>query len=366
MVGDYFFVSKTAYGNGRGPQAGDIAVFKYPADTRIDYVKRVVGLPGDKVQICDIVLELRKVTDGFQKSPPQPHPIAPEPWRAAVTASSPPPIALTPAVDRLSPVKSALESAKLQQKAEAVPKKNHVAPSADNSRELLSARELSSARPVKPAQSGGQTAAQSRGQSAGNLPLDIHILLDVSGSMAGEPLQAALAGLHSVVTELTDDGSEFLLSLITYGPTARAEFMQVRASDVRLGTFKASGFSALGQALNLLATNVVKDALQKNTRKPLVFVIGDCQGTDEPHTQLAALRADTCALFLCVLGRHTPDASLLNACEDAACAAKPSDFSALFDWIKSIIIQRLTADAPPIAVSAPLQTLPRQARRAAR
>jgi signal peptidase I len=50
MVGDMFLVSKTAYRNA-DPQRGDIAVFKLPNDPSVDYVKRVIGLPGDRVQM---------------------------------------------------------------------------------------------------------------------------------------------------------------------------------------------------------------------------------------------------------------------------------------------------------------------------
>ncbi len=70
VVGDYLFVSKSAYGyskysfpfgivnfSGRiyvaKPQRGDTAVFRLPRDTSIDYIKRVVGLPGDHVQLRD-------------------------------------------------------------------------------------------------------------------------------------------------------------------------------------------------------------------------------------------------------------------------------------------------------------------------
>ena len=66
--GDYIVVSKWSYGyskhsipfsppvfNGRilgkGPERGDIAVFKLPRDNKTDYIKRVIGLPGDKVQM---------------------------------------------------------------------------------------------------------------------------------------------------------------------------------------------------------------------------------------------------------------------------------------------------------------------------
>ena len=68
LVGDYLFVSKFSYGYshfslpfapdlfsgrifGRLPQRGDVAVFKYPRDPTIDYIKRIIGLPGDRIQV---------------------------------------------------------------------------------------------------------------------------------------------------------------------------------------------------------------------------------------------------------------------------------------------------------------------------
>src|SRR5947209_17172907 len=68
LVGDYLFVSKFSYGYSRyslpfglplfsgrimfhSPQRGDVAVFKLPTDTSTDYIKRIVGLPGDHIQV---------------------------------------------------------------------------------------------------------------------------------------------------------------------------------------------------------------------------------------------------------------------------------------------------------------------------
>jgi signal peptidase I len=73
LIGDYLFVSKYSYGfskyslplsppvfDGRvlasPPKRGDIAVFKLPRDNSTDYIKRVIGLPGDKVQMIDGLL----------------------------------------------------------------------------------------------------------------------------------------------------------------------------------------------------------------------------------------------------------------------------------------------------------------------
>src|SRR5438132_11113054 len=70
LVGDYLFVSKYSYGyskhsfpfslmpfSGRifehEPKRGDVVVFKYPRDNKTDYIKRVIGLPGDRVQMKD-------------------------------------------------------------------------------------------------------------------------------------------------------------------------------------------------------------------------------------------------------------------------------------------------------------------------
>lgn len=60
LVGDFILVNKYTYGvrlpvinkkilDMNSPQRGDVMVFRYPADPSLDYVKRVVGLPGDKI-----------------------------------------------------------------------------------------------------------------------------------------------------------------------------------------------------------------------------------------------------------------------------------------------------------------------------
>ncbi|MGE0238574.1 MAG: signal peptidase I [Parvibaculaceae bacterium] len=58
MVGDHFFVSKIAYGE---PQRGDVVVFKLPRDNQTDYLKRLIGLPGDRIQMRDGVLHINDV-----------------------------------------------------------------------------------------------------------------------------------------------------------------------------------------------------------------------------------------------------------------------------------------------------------------
>jgi signal peptidase I len=54
--GDYIFVNKLAYEYGSAPRPGDIIVFQYPNNPQKDYIKRIVALPGQEVQIADKVV----------------------------------------------------------------------------------------------------------------------------------------------------------------------------------------------------------------------------------------------------------------------------------------------------------------------
>ncbi|MBN8912022.1 MAG: signal peptidase I, partial [Rhizobiales bacterium] len=73
LIGDYLFVSKLAYGYSRfsfpfspnlfsgrifaaEPKRGDVVVFRLPQDESLDYIKRVIGLPGDEIQMQHGVL----------------------------------------------------------------------------------------------------------------------------------------------------------------------------------------------------------------------------------------------------------------------------------------------------------------------
>ncbi len=86
LIGDYIFVSKYSYGYSRysfpfglnifsgrvwetKPERGDVVVFRLPSNPSINYVKRLIGLPGDKIQMINGTLflngmEVKKTADG--------------------------------------------------------------------------------------------------------------------------------------------------------------------------------------------------------------------------------------------------------------------------------------------------------------
>lgn len=75
LEGDYLFVSKFSYGFSRytvplglplfegrflggDPEPGDVVVFKLPSDPSTDYIKRLIGLPGDRIQMIEGILHI--------------------------------------------------------------------------------------------------------------------------------------------------------------------------------------------------------------------------------------------------------------------------------------------------------------------
>jgi len=78
LIGDYLFVSQFSYGYSRyslpfspplfsgrifgsPPARGDVAVFRLPKDDSSDYIKRVIGLPGDRIKMVDGLLHINDV-----------------------------------------------------------------------------------------------------------------------------------------------------------------------------------------------------------------------------------------------------------------------------------------------------------------
>jgi len=104
LVGDYLFVSMYSYGYshyslplsppvfagrvfGSEPRRGDIVVFRLPRDDSVDYIKRVIGLPGDLIQMIDGLLHIngvavkRERAEDYIDNDEGPYPIRVKRWR---------------------------------------------------------------------------------------------------------------------------------------------------------------------------------------------------------------------------------------------------------------------------------------------
>src|SRR5471032_505346 len=104
LVGDYLFVSKYSYGYthyslpfspplfsgrifGSEPNRGDVVVFRLPRDDSINYIKRVIGLPGDRIQMIDGLLHIngvavkRERAEDYVDRDEGPQPVRVKRWR---------------------------------------------------------------------------------------------------------------------------------------------------------------------------------------------------------------------------------------------------------------------------------------------
>jgi signal peptidase I len=80
LVGDYILVNKFLYGPEvpftdwrtpglRMPRRGDIIVFRYPQDEKRDFIKRIIGIPGDEIQIRghDVYVNGQRLEEAYAK-----------------------------------------------------------------------------------------------------------------------------------------------------------------------------------------------------------------------------------------------------------------------------------------------------------
>lgn len=104
LIGDYLFLSKYSYGYthyslpfspplfsgrifGSEPKPGDVVVFRLPSDDSVDFIKRVIGLPGDRIQMIDGALYMngtavkRERVDDYVDRDEGPRPVRVKRWR---------------------------------------------------------------------------------------------------------------------------------------------------------------------------------------------------------------------------------------------------------------------------------------------
>ena len=95
LIGDFILVNKFSYGvrlpvthtkilDTGEPERGDVAVFRFPENPRLDYIKRVVGLPGDEVEYRDRTFIVNGEPMAVMGETPYTSPINEEPVRGAV------------------------------------------------------------------------------------------------------------------------------------------------------------------------------------------------------------------------------------------------------------------------------------------
>lgn len=178
--------------------------------------------------------------------------------------------------------------------------------------------------------------------------LPVYLLLDVSGSMTGEPIEAVKNGVQVLVSSLRQDPYALetaFLSIITFDSSARQLVPLTELSMFQIPDIQAAGTTALGDALSLLAKSAEKEVTkttleQKGDWKPLVFIMTDGEPTDDWQKGLNEFKKQKFGVVVaCAAGQHA-NTGILKQITDIVVQLDTTDTStikAFFKWVSASI-----------------------------
>ena len=178
--------------------------------------------------------------------------------------------------------------------------------------------------------------------------LPVYLLLDCSGSMAGEPIEAVKQGIKTLISELKGDPQALetaFLSIITFDSSARQISPLTELMLFKEPSIQAGGATALGGALKVLAdcvTNEVRTstATQKGDWKPLVFLMTDGAPTDNLDEGVDAIKQVSVGnIIACGAGANANANTLKKITNNVLMMNNltAGDMAQFFAWVSSSI-----------------------------
>lgn len=167
--------------------------------------------------------------------------------------------------------------------------------------------------------------------------LPVYLLLDTSGSMSGEPIEAVKNGVQVLISTLRQDPYALetaFLSIITFDSSAKQVVPLTELASFQIPSIIASGTTELGAALSLLGDRIESEvgkstADVKGDWKPLIFIMTDGSPTDDWKKGLDRLRLARTGIVI-------------------ACAAGPGADTTVLKQITEVVVQLDTADSNTI------------------
>ncbi len=178
--------------------------------------------------------------------------------------------------------------------------------------------------------------------------LPVYLVLDTSGSMTGEPIEAVKNGVQVLVSTLRQDPYALetaFLSIITFDSSARQLVPLTELSMFQVPEIQASGPTALGEALSLLAnrasTEVTKTTPEiKGDWKPLVFLMTDGEPTDNWQRGLADFQKQKFGMVVACAAGSGANTNTLKQITQTVVQLDTADsatIKAFFKWVSASV-----------------------------
>lgn len=173
-------------------------------------------------------------------------------------------------------------------------------------------------------------------------------MLDTSGSMSGEPIEAVKNGVNVLFSALKSDPYALEtahISIITFDSNVK---QVLPLTDINVATepsLRASGCTELGAALSLVSDCIEKEvtkssAEQKGDWKPMVFIMTDGEPTDDISSGLAKFKAQKLGIVVaCAAGSGANTDTLKKITENVVSldSTDSESIKAFFKWVSASI-----------------------------
>ena len=178
--------------------------------------------------------------------------------------------------------------------------------------------------------------------------LPVYLLVDTSGSMHGEAIEAVRNGLQVMLSALMQDPYALetaYLSVIAFDSSARQLTPLTELTSFQLPNLQANGMTAMGEALSQLADCIQREVVkgsaeQKGDWKPVVFLLTDGAPTDDLDRGINAIRQVKTGTFVACAAGPGADTGTLKRITETVVSLDTADSSTLksfFKWVSASI-----------------------------
>ncbi len=178
--------------------------------------------------------------------------------------------------------------------------------------------------------------------------LPVYLVLDTSGSMSGEPIEAVKTGVQTLISTLRQDPYALetaFLSVITFDSEARQPVPLTELASFQMPSIAATGVTELGAALALLGDRIEAEVGKttsevKGDWKPLIFIMTDGSPTDDWKKGLDRLKKVRTGMIVACAAGQGADTALLKQITEVVVQLDTADsntIKAFFKWVSASV-----------------------------